>query len=111
MSQCESLWLCMIDASERLCRTDGPANEIHPHRPGAQRGSGMSSDHLDHAEGRSKQMDPPQAEAQPRGAVVRGRRRIDHAEAAERFLAAPKHQAFHDERLWVCRTSISLLAI
>lgn len=41
-------------------------------------------------------------EAQPTGAHVR-RGRIDHAEAAERFLAAPQHLKFHDERLWDLR--------
>lgn len=48
-------------------------------------------------------MQPKQREAQPKGAVVREGRRIDHAEAAERFLAAPEHQTLHDERLWDLR--------
>ena len=30
-------------------------------------------------------------------------KRVDHAEAAKRFLAAPEHQKFHDERLWDMR--------
>ena len=42
-------------------------------------------------------------EPQPTGAVTRKGRRVDHAEAAERFLAAPQHQSFHDERLWDLR--------
>jgi L-lactate dehydrogenase complex protein LldF len=45
----------------------------------------------------------PDREPQPRGAHVRGDRPIDQAEAAERFLAAPRHQKQHDERLWTLR--------
>ncbi|WP_419728410.1 lactate utilization protein B [Lichenicola sp.] len=62
---------------------------------------------IDHAEGRSRPIAPdgaaPEREAQPRGAHDRGRRPIDHAEAAERFLAAPDHLSFHDKRLWDLR--------
>jgi L-lactate dehydrogenase complex protein LldF len=62
---------------------------------------------IDHAEGRSRRIDTPghhpEREPQPRGAVRRGKRPIDHAEAAERFLAAPDHLAFHDQRLWDLR--------
>lgn len=62
---------------------------------------------IDHAEGRSRPIAPdgpaPEREAQPRGARVRGNRPIDHAEAAERFLAAPDHLSFHDKRLWDLR--------
>ncbi len=43
-------------------------------------------------------------EPQPRGALERPGRPIDHAEAARRFLAAPEHLNFHDERLWDLRT-------
>lgn len=42
-------------------------------------------------------------EPQPRGAKIRGRRPIDHDEAAERFLAAPAHAAMQDRRLWDLR--------
>ena len=62
---------------------------------------------IDHAEGRSKPIAPdgaaPQREPQPRGAKIRGNRPVDHAEAAERFLAAPDHLSFHDKRLWDLR--------
>ena len=44
---------------------------------------------------------PP--EKQPSGAVIRGNRPIDQAEAAERFLAAPQHLKMHDYRLWDLR--------
>ena len=44
---------------------------------------------------------PP--EKQPSGAVIRGNRPIDQAEAAERFLAAPQHLKMHDFRLWDLR--------
>src|SRR2546429_6135405 len=43
------------------------------------------------------------AEGQARGAGIRGRRPIDQAEAAERFIAAPVHEKMHDERLWDLR--------
>lgn len=59
---------------------------------------------LDNAEATSRPIVPAaHREPQPRGAVSRSGRRIDHAEAAERFLAAPEHQTFHDERLWDLR--------
>ena len=35
--------------------------------------------------------------------MARDGKRIDHAEAAKRFIAAPEHQSFHDERLWDLR--------
>ncbi len=63
--------------------------------------------HIDHAEARSRPLAPdgtaPEREPQPRGARVRGSHPIDHAEAAERFLAAPDHVSFHDKRLWDLR--------
>ncbi len=42
-------------------------------------------------------------EPQPRGARHKGNRPINQAEAAERFLAAPRHQQQHDTRLWTLR--------
>jgi L-lactate dehydrogenase complex protein LldF len=42
-------------------------------------------------------------EPQPRGARKNGNKPIDQVEAAERFLAAPRHQKQHDERLWTLR--------
>jgi L-lactate dehydrogenase complex protein LldF len=42
-------------------------------------------------------------EQQPRGARDRGNKPIDQAEAARRFLAAPRHQQQHDTRLWALR--------
>jgi len=45
----------------------------------------------------------PTFEPQPRGARSRGDKPIDQAEAAERFLAAPRHQQQHDTRLWTLR--------
>jgi L-lactate dehydrogenase complex protein LldF len=30
-------------------------------------------------------------------------KRLDHAEAASRFIASEKHEAFHDQRLWDLR--------
>jgi L-lactate dehydrogenase complex protein LldF len=55
---------------------------------------------------RGKEGDRPdnaKPEPQPRGASHKGNRPIDQAEAAERFLAAPRHQQQHDTRLWTLR--------
>jgi L-lactate dehydrogenase complex protein LldF len=49
-------------------------------------------------------------EPQPQGAIIKDGRRIDHAEAAARFLAAPEHQSFHDDRLWQVRKKRDLQA-
>jgi L-lactate dehydrogenase complex protein LldF len=57
---------------------------------------------LDHAEAASRPMRPP-SEPQPRGARIHGHRPVDQAEAAARFIAAPLHEAMHDERLWDLR--------
>jgi L-lactate dehydrogenase complex protein LldF len=57
---------------------------------------------LDHAEGASKPL-RSQPEPQPRGAKVHGNRPIDQAEAAARFIAAPEHEKMHGERLWDLR--------
>ncbi|MBV8458358.1 MAG: lactate utilization protein, partial [Acetobacteraceae bacterium] len=57
---------------------------------------------LDHAEGSSIPLHPA-PEPQPRGAIIRGNRPVDQAEAAARFIAAPEHEKMHDERLWDLR--------
>jgi L-lactate dehydrogenase complex protein LldF len=57
---------------------------------------------LDHAEGTSKPLRSP-PEPQPRGAIIRGNKPVDQAEAAARFIAAPQHEKMHDERLWDLR--------
>ena len=57
---------------------------------------------IDHAEAASKPL-RSQPEPQPRGAKVHGKRPIDQAEAAARFIAAPEHEKMHDERLWDLR--------
>ncbi len=49
-------------------------------------------------------------EPQPRGAKVRGDKPINQSEAADRFIAAPEHQAMHDERLWTLRQNRDLVA-
>ncbi|WP_158811407.1 lactate utilization protein B [Beijerinckia sp. L45] len=58
---------------------------------------------LENAEATSRPIHAKQREAQPKGAIDRGNKPIDHAEAAKRFLAAPEHLKFHDERLWDLR--------
>src|SRR5258708_2043487 len=57
---------------------------------------------LDHAEGTSHPIRPP-SEPQPRGARIRGNRRVSQSEAADRFIAATQHEKMHDERLWDLR--------
>jgi L-lactate dehydrogenase complex protein LldF len=57
---------------------------------------------LKHAEGTSHPIRPP-SEPQPRGARVRGNRRVSQSEAANRFIAATQHEKMHDERLWELR--------
>ena len=47
--------------------------------------------------------DNAEPEPQPRGARHKGNRPVNQAEAAERFLAAPRHQQQHDTRLWTLR--------
>ncbi|AFN57052.1 L-lactate dehydrogenase complex protein LldF [Zymomonas mobilis] len=42
-------------------------------------------------------------EAQPRGAVIKGNHPVDQSEAANRFIAAPRHEKSHDKRLWELR--------
>jgi L-lactate dehydrogenase complex protein LldF len=79
---------------------------IHPEVRATTDESERSQDgtRLQHAEAASKPIRAPQIrEPQPRGAKIRGDRPINQAEAAERFLAAPLHQAAHDERLWDLR--------
>ena len=79
---------------------------IHPEVRAADDASerGQDGGRLQHAEAATKPIRAPQTrEKQPRGAKIRGDRPIDQAEAAERFLAAPLHQAAHDERLWDLR--------
>ncbi len=64
---------------------------------------GQDGRRLAHAEAASRPLAADQREPQPKGAADPGRGRVDHAEAAKRFIAAPEHQAFHDERLWDLR--------
>jgi L-lactate dehydrogenase complex protein LldF len=45
----------------------------------------------------------PEQEPQPRGAKVRGNRPVDQSEAADRFIAATRHETMHDQRLWGLR--------
>ena len=68
---------------------------------GSERGQGGRR--LQHAEGTSRPLKADQREPQPRALTTKDGRRVDHAEAAKRFLAAPEHSKFHDERLWDLR--------
>ena len=61
------------DAPEGLRAARRPAAEVHPHRPDAQRSTRMRVT------------------------------RIDHAEAASKFIEAKDHADFHDKRLWDLR--------
>jgi L-lactate dehydrogenase complex protein LldF len=84
-------------------RTDRDAL-LHPELAAPDDESARSPEgrRLDHGAGVSRPLRPEEDEPQPRGAKLR-RGRVDHAEAAERFLAAPAHAKFHDERLWDLR--------
>lgn len=84
-------------------RSDGVIHpEVRPPEDESERD--QDGRRLRHAEGASKPVRAPASrEPQPRGAKVRGDRPINQSEAAERFLAAPLHQAAHDERLWDLR--------
>ncbi|MCX8252569.1 Lactate utilization protein B [Beijerinckiaceae bacterium RH AL1] len=64
---------------------------------------GQDGRRLQHAEGASHRIEADQRERQVKVAPVRQGRRIDHAEAAKRFIAAPEHLKFHDDRLWDMR--------
>ena len=64
---------------------------------------GQDGRRLQNAEGASRPIAADQREKQPKVAPVRAGRRVDHAAAAKRFIAAPEHLKFHDERLWDMR--------
>ncbi|AEI38042.1 lactate utilization protein B [Zymomonas mobilis] len=42
-------------------------------------------------------------EPQPRGAIIKGNAPVDQSEAADRFIAAKRHEKSHDKRLWELR--------
>ncbi len=64
-----------------------------------------AGERLTHGEASSRPLRPPAREAQPRGARTHHRRPVDHDEAAQRFIDAPRHETMHDERLWTCARS------
>src|SRR3981189_886328 len=117
------------DASAGLRRAHRRSDEVHSHRRNPEWSQRMSTTReqigsamlhselraevdpdaiirggrrLDHAEGTSKPLRSA-PEPQPRGAKVRGDRPIDQQEAAARFIAATEHEKMHDERLWDLR--------
>lgn len=74
--------------------------ELHAVEDGGARDP--SGARLTHGEASSRPL-RAQAEPQPRGVRVHGRRPVDHSEAAQRFIDAPLHERMHDERLWDLR--------
>jgi L-lactate dehydrogenase complex protein LldF len=86
--------------------SETPPEPLHSDLKARDDASARSQDgaRLSHAEAVSRPLAPKQYEAQPTGAADPGKGRIDHAEAAGRFIAAPEHLKFHDERLWDVRT-------
>ncbi|WP_298964226.1 lactate utilization protein B [uncultured Methylobacterium sp.] len=78
---------------------------IHPelHAGSDEAPVGQDGRRLQHGAGTSRPLKPLPHEPQPRGARVHGRRPIDQNEAAARFIAAPRHESMHDERLWDLR--------
>ena len=88
--------------------SDSPAPEsrmMHPELVGErfEGARGQDGQVLVHAEGASKPLRSRPREKQPRGAKIHGDHPVDHAEAAERFIAATEHEKLHDERLWDMR--------
>jgi L-lactate dehydrogenase complex protein LldF len=83
---------------------NAPPAILHPELLAQDGGDTIVRDgrRLDHAEAASEPL-RSRPEPQPRGAKVHGRRPIDQAEAAARFIAAPEHEKMHDERLWDLR--------
>jgi L-lactate dehydrogenase complex protein LldF len=75
---------------------------LHPEllRPNSKEGVWVDGQRLQHAEALSQPLQPETTEREPQGAIERGNRRVDHAAAAERFIAATLHEKVHDERLW-----------
>ena len=84
---------------------DGLPAVLHPEVLGDDDGGakGSSGQRLTHGEATSRPLRPPAPEPQPRGAKIHGHRPIDHNEAAQRFIDAPRHEKMHDERLWDLR--------
>ncbi|UMY17869.1 LUD domain-containing protein [Methylobacterium organophilum] len=83
-------------------REDRLHPEVRP--PDDESERSQDGERLQHAEAASRPIRAPAPrEPQPRGARIRGDKPIDQAEAAERFIAAPLHQAAHDARLWDVR--------
>lgn len=77
---------------------------LHPELAAEQHEGAVGQDGtpLVHAEGVSQPLRTSR-EPQPRGAHVREGHRIDHAEAAKRFIAATEHEKLHDEHVWDIR--------
>lgn len=75
--------------------------DLHTADDGGARGSG--GERLSHGEATSRPLQPPAPEPQPRGAKLYHRKPVDHNEAAQRFIDAPRHAKMHDERLWDLR--------
>ncbi len=78
---------------------------LHPELAGERHEGAVAADGtpLHHAEGLSQPLRATSREPQPRGAHEHGHHRVDHAEAAARFIAATEHEKLHDERLWDIR--------
>src|ERR1700692_1533534 len=87
----------MPHAPARLRRARQRRYQVHPYCADPQRSRGMTKG----TEG--DRPDNAKPELQPRGARHEGNRPINQAEAAERFLAAPRHQQQQDTRLWTLR--------
>lgn len=84
---------------------DGLPALLHEELRAADDGGARSpaGERLTHGEATSRPLRPPEPEAPPRGARLRGNRPVDHNEAAQRFIDAPRHEKMHDERLWDLR--------
>lgn len=95
----------MTGPDEPRRAADGLPALLHEELRAADDGGARSSsgERLSHGEATSRPLSPPAAEPQPRGAKLHHRRPVDHNEAAQRFIDAPRHEKMHDERLWDLR--------
>ncbi len=95
----------MTDPHEQRRAPDGLPALLHEdlHTAGDGGAQNRAGERLIHAEATSRPLQPPASEPQPRGAKLHHRKPVDHNEAAQRFIDAPRHEKMHDERLWDLR--------
>jgi L-lactate dehydrogenase complex protein LldF len=94
----------MSEQGELRRDADGLPALLHPQLAAEAQGlKSRSGERLTHSEASSRPLRALPPEAQPRGAMIRKQRPVDHDEAAQRFIDSPRHEQMHDERLWDLR--------